>query len=202
MRLAVNAENYFFEQNNLQLRALLDSLDLHIPGEAGHAERVAVYAVACADAMGFSDEQIVDLRRAAKLHDIGKMSLDSDLFTKFGSLTDVEVQRIRTHVHGATQFLSEFPWLAPALSIIEDHHERWDGTGYPCEKSGEDIHPSARIIAVCEAFDQMVTDSSYRRTFEPEEALAEIQRCSGSQFDPAVVQVFCEVQKVVHPFSL
>lgn len=164
----------------------------------GHAERVAVYAVATGDAMGLDDEFLLNLRYAALLHDVGKISLDAKLLRKMGSLSDEEMESIRLHALIAVGLLETFDWLQPCLPDIRHHHERWDGEGYPDGLVGPDIPLGARIINLAEAFD-VISTGLFQDARDEGAALDEIKRCSGQQFDPKVVEAFLRVQPLIQP---
>lgn len=184
---------------NLVVRALLERLDVHSPSERDHAERVAVFSVATGEAMGLSDEALLDLRYAAVLHDVGKVAVDSRLLRKAGRLSDEELDGIRFHALLAASVLEGIDWLASALPSIRHHHERWDGEGYPDRLSGPDIPIGARIIHVAEVFDVLTGAVPFRSEMPEEAALDEIKRCAGTQFDPRVVEAFLRVQPLIQP---
>lgn len=182
---------------NDAIRGLLRALDMHFSGEADHAERVAVYATATAEKLGLSDEELIHVRRAAELHDIGKVHIDSALLGKAGRLSDDEIATLHLHAILSLKLIESFDYLAPCVPMIRHHHERWDGEGYPDGLKGEDIPLGARIIGVAEAFDVMVYVSAQPKTAQ--EALTELERCAGSQFDPKVVEAFKKVQPLIQP---
>ena len=188
-----------FERENDTIRALVETLNLHEPGEGGHAERVAVYATATGHRLGMTFDEVLHLRRAATLHDIGKISVSSTTLQKIGELEDAELEELRSHALLALSVIETYEWLRPTLPMIQHHHERWDGTGYPAGLKGNDIPLGARVIGVAEAFDVLVTGSPWRRKITIAEALEELRRCCGSQFDPAVVSAFEAVQPVIQP---
>lgn len=185
-------------QNQDALRALLEKLDAHVAGERGHAERVAVYAVATGDALGLEEQDLQDLRYAGALHDIGKLGVSADLITKSGQLEGHEVLTLRTHARLASEFLEGTPF-ENLTEMIASHHERWDGLGYPEGLHGESIPLKSRIIAVAETFDALTNDTRWRPPLREEQAIAEIRRCAGSQFDPTIAQAFLEAQKIIQP---
>lgn len=184
---------------NDMVRAFVNLLDTCEPGEGDHAERVAVYAVATAEKMGWSDESLVHLRRAAMLHDVGKIAIDRSLLRKLGDLTEDDLNGLRLHAAMAESLLSSLPWLAPAIPMIRHHHERWDGTGYPSKLSGLDIPAGARIIAIAEVFDHVAFGSSYREPEGREAGCAEIASHAGTQFDPQCVEAFLKIESVIQP---
>lgn len=196
------ADNLNMEPFNDTVRALVQALDLHEPGEGGHAERVAVYATSTGHELGMTFNELVDLRRAAALHDIGKISVNQTTLRKIGELGDDELEELRSHALMAMRIVESFEWLRPAVPMIRHHHERWDGTGYPDGLSGEDIPLGARVIGVAEAFDVLVSGSPWRRSVSPSEALDELRRVAGQQFDPKVVKAFAKVQPLIQPVGM
>lgn len=187
---------------NDMVRALVRALDMHDPGEAEHAERVSVYSVATAERMGFSDEELVTIRRAALLHDVGKIAIERSLLRKLGELDDADFQELKLHAALAEQMLQSLPWLSDAVPMIRHHHERWDGGGYPDQLAGEAIPVGARIIAVAEAFDHIATGASWRNARGRQLAIQEMIIESGKQFDPTVVQNFLAVEELIQPEGL
>ena len=175
-------------------------LDRHSPSEKDHAERVAVYAVAIGEALRLDDEVLINLRYAALLHDVGKISVDAKLLSKIGGLTDEEMGALRLHALIAGSVLEAFDWLTPCLPDIRHHHERWEGDGYPDGLVGPDIPIGARIINLAETFDVILSGVHTDRHTE-QAALEEIKRCSGTQFDPRVVDAFLKVQPLIQPIS-
>lgn len=189
-------------QQNELIRALQRTLELHCPGEADHAERVAVYSVATAHELGVSEAELLDIRRAAALHDIGKVAVDRDLLVKPGGLSDEDIVALRLHAELSIRVLEGIEWLAEAALMVRHHHEHWDGGGYPDGLQGDEIPLGSRIIGVAEAFDVMTMASPFRELRMPEEALAELERCAGTQFDPGVVSAFGRIQALVQPIGM
>lgn len=192
-------EDVLRREHNDAIRALVRAMDLHQPGEGDHAERVAVYATATAEKMGMADEELVHVRQAATLHDVGKIAIDPSLLHKLGKLSEEDLNSLRLHAMLAMSVIESLEWLAPAVPMIVHHHERWDGDGYPEGLTGEEIPLGARIIAVAEAFDVLTAEVGWRYAMTEKEALEEILRCAGSQFDPAVVDAFALVQPLIQP---
>lgn len=186
------------EQND-QIRELLNQLEEHSSGERGHAHRVSVYSVAVGERLGLSFEDLVHLRQAASLHDIGKLKIDPLLLNKIGDLSEKELFDLRQHAREAQRVVGLLNWLSPVLPMILHHHERWDGSGYPDGLVGEDIPLGSRIMAVAESFDALTARSTWRDAVPEEAALKEIRDGAGTQFDPMVVNTFLLVQPLIQP---
>lgn len=180
----------------VELRALLGELERHAPGERLHGERVAVHSVATAHHLGMPEEELLQIRFAAALHDVGKLDLPADLLSRFGRISGADVLALRTHAAlGAARFDGRFSeWIGA-------HHERWDGNGYPAGLVGEAIPVGARIIAVAETYDVLVNENRWRTPLNEDQALDEIQRCAGTQFDSEVVNAFLAVQSLIQPLN-
>lgn len=190
------------QEHNDAVRALVQALDLHDPGEGGHAVRVSVYATAVGQRMGMKFADLLDLRHAAALHDIGKISVTQATLRKLGDLSEQELEELRSHALMALQIVGSFAWLRDSVPMIQHHHEQWDGSGYPEGLAAEAIPLGARIIGVCEAFDVLLTGSPWRSAVSAEVAFAELDRCSGTQFDQAVVEALKAVQPLIQPVGL
>lgn len=195
----INEADFTQEDRNDTVRALVKALDLHEPGEGGHSERVAVYSTSIGHTLGLKYEDLLDLRRAAALHDVGKLSVNQNTLRKLGELDDAELEELRSHALMALEIVESFEWLRRTVPMIRHHHERWDGTGYPDGLAGEQIPLGARIIGASEAFDVLMSGCPWRRPLSVEGAIAEMQRCSGSQFDPQVVDALLQVQPLIQP---
>ena len=189
------------EERNDQIRSLLSILEGRIPGEAAHAARVAVMSVAMGHQLGLRGEKLLQLRYSSELHDVGKTSLNPDTLMKVAPLTPQEHAAIRTHSGLAEALVGAIDWLRPCVPAITHHHERWDGRGYPAGLAGEDIPFESRIIAVAEAFDAMTKLAFRGEPFTEEQALEELQRESGAQFDPAMVDAFLAVKPLIQPIA-
>ena len=172
------------------IKALMLALDARDPYTAGHSQRVAEYALAIADQIGIDENQRQILEYTALLHDIGKVGCDERAWRKPGALDDGEVAEMRKHVIVGTQIFKAIRFLAPAVSWIYHHHEHWDGRGYPDGLKGEDIPLPSRILQVADAYDAMTSSRPYRSAMERSEAVKELERNSGSQFDPVLAKAW------------
>ncbi len=174
------------------LATLSAALEARDPYLRGHSTRVTAIAESLARRLGWRGERLDALRLGASLHDVGKIAVDAGVLRKPGALTDDELAQIRTHPTAGARLIEGFEDFRPALPYVRHHHERWDGEGYPDRLAGEEIPIEARLLGVADAFDAMTSDRSYRAALSVEQALAELQRCSGTQFDPALAEKFIE----------
>lgn len=159
----------------------------------GHSERVTAFSVKIANAMGLSPRQTRMIEYAGVLHDIGKIGIDLAIIQKKGRLTEEEFTEVKNHPLIGERIIRPIGFLADALPGIAQHHEQFDGSGYPRGLAGDRIAPEARILAVADAYDAMITERPYRKPLPKGDAIAELERCSGSQFDPLVVEHFIEL---------
>lgn len=186
------------------LQALVSAVDAKDSYTARHSIAVTDYAVAIARRLGLTDEQVRDIERAGLLHDVGKIGTPESILLKPGKLTDAEFDVMAEHSAMGGHIVETVPFLAELAPIVRGHHERWDGSGYPDGLAGERIPLLARVLTVADAFDAMTSERPYRTPIPVEAARAELLRCVGSQFDPAVVQALLgaldagEVTVVVH----
>ena len=178
---------------NVTLEALGDALDLRDSETRGHSERVTAYAIALARAMGISPADIKVIACGAFLHDIGKMAIPDEILRKTGKLTPMEQELMREHCTSGYQMLRKIPFLAEAAEIVFSHQEQFDGTGYPGGLRGDEIPIGSRIFAVVDTLDAITSDRPYRRARSFDAAREEILRCSLTQFDPSVVEVFLKI---------
>jgi HD-GYP domain-containing protein (c-di-GMP phosphodiesterase class II) len=148
--------------------------------------------------LGMCAEDIDDVVRAAELHDVGKLAVPREILDKPGPLDNAEWAVMRRHTVIGERMLLAAPALAAVAPLVRSSHERWDGGGYPDGLCGPAIPLGARIVAVCDAFDAMTTDRVYRRGMAPKDALTELRRCAGTQFDPAVVDAFVAAWRAEH----
>ena len=198
----MEVESLLTASQNDTIRALVRALDLHGPGEAEHAERVSSYAVATGEKMGLSDSELLHLRRAAVLHDVGKIAIDRSLLAKLGELNEEDFVALRMHAAMSEQVLGDLPWLDESVPMIRHHHERWDGGGYPDGLAGEAIPLGARIIGVAETFDHLAFGSSYKPPIGSDLAGQILQDEAGKQFDPDVVGAFLQIEPLIQPVDL
>jgi HD-GYP domain-containing protein (c-di-GMP phosphodiesterase class II) len=161
------------------------------PALLDHAREVAGLAARVSLALGLGRRTREDVVRAAELHDVGKLAIPVGLLAKRGPLAAPELEVMRRHTVVGEAMISGAPTLRSAAALVRASHERWDGGGYPDGLRGEEIPLGARIIAVCDAFSAMREDRPYGGVLTDAEAVAELHRCAGTQFDPRVVHAFC-----------
>jgi len=179
--------------NTELLQVLSDVVDLRDPFVLGHAQRVADYAALIAVEMGFTEERTEMLRKAALLHDIGKLGIPEAILFKPGALTYEEYEIMKRHAELGADIIGHSASLSPVLPAVRHHHERWDGKGYPDGIAGHAVPLEARILGVADAVEAMASDRPYRKALTAQEILEEIARCAGSQFDQKVVHAFTEI---------
>jgi putative nucleotidyltransferase with HDIG domain len=178
---------------DVTLEALGDALDLKDSETEGHSKRVTAYTIALSRAMGISPAEIKVIARGAFLHDIGKMAIPDQILRKPGKLTPEEQEIMREHCARGYQMLRKIPFLAEAAEIVFAHQEHYDGTGYPNALKGSAIPIGARIFTVADTLDAITSDRPYREARSFDAARQEIIRCSGTQFDPGVVEVYLKI---------
>lgn len=174
------------------LAGVIDARDWHM---RGHSHAVMQMSVALGYKLGMTAQEIDDLRSAALLHDLGKIGTPEEVLGKKTPLNDAEHEQIRSHAYLGSQILNRVQQMSAILPGVKHHHERFDGKGYPNGLAGKGIPLLARVIAIADAYDAMTSPRSYKASMNPEQALAEIQHCAGSQFDPELVRIFIEVMQ-------
>ena len=187
-----NARLYETLQSNAYnaLRALAESFEAKDGFARGHSARVADTAARTAEHLGLPQAEIDTLRQAAYVHDIGKLAVSDTIFARPGALTDDEFAAVQEHPVRGERILDALGFLDAACPIVRHHHERWDGRGYPDGLQGRAIGPLARILTLADAYDAMTSARPHRPAKSRDEAFAEIARCAGAQFDPALIDPF------------
>jgi putative nucleotidyltransferase with HDIG domain len=177
------------------ITSLMNALEAKHTYTAGHSERVTRYCLEIAAELNLSQADVVVLRRAARLHDIGKLVIELSSIDHPGALSDDQWRKMRAHTEIAVRILAPLKFLAREVDVIRDHHERYDGTGYPAGKSGEEIPLLAAVLAVADAFDAMTTDRAYQKGFGEAEALAQLKSQAGRQFHPRIVEALLSARR-------
>jgi len=178
---------------DITLEALGDALDLKDAETEGHSKRVTAFTIAIAQQMGLPKEDIRVIARGAFLHDIGKMAVPDKILTKPDKLTPDEVAIMKEHAWYGYRIVKNIPFLSEAAEIVYSHQERFDGTGYPRRLKAEEIPLGARIFSIADTFDAITSDRPYRPKQSDDAARKEIERWSGRQFDPSIVEVFLKM---------
>ncbi len=183
-------ESRFFNSELIYFLAATDSREESL----GHSRFVAAYTVMLAQSAGVTSRQaLLDIERGALLHDLGKVGIPDDILQKKGPLASEEMEIIKYHPLIGFAMIEEFGFLQGAAEIVLFHHERFDGTGYPFGLQGEEIPLSARLFSLADTIDAITSDRPYRRSRSFEEALEEVKLCSGTQFDPRLVEAALEI---------
>ena len=196
----------YFEINDVTVFALAKLAELRDPETGYHLERTREYSVILAKELGCAEDFIANIYKVGPLHDIGKVGIPDRVLLKPAALTDEEYAEMKKHpVIGANVILSIIAdhhlsrgYLLMAKDIIMHHHEKYDGTGYPCGLKGEEIPLSARIFAVVDAYDAIISKRPYKPALPHEEALRRIKKDSGTHFDPMVVEAFFQIHETLH----
>jgi putative nucleotidyltransferase with HDIG domain len=178
------------------ITVLAQAVEMKDEYTGGHTSRVTNYALMLGRQLGLDKKDLELIEIGTPLHDIGKIGVDDAILRKPGKLTPEEWEEMKKHTTKGAAIVSTIPDLIPITPIVRNHHERWDGQGYPDKLAGEDINQLARIVAVVDAFDAMTTARPYHlgKVRTPEDGFAELQRMSGKQFDPKCAAAFCELQ--------
>jgi len=187
--------NELLKDNNEQLILTLSQvIDARENSLLGHSVTVAKYATAIAGKLNFTEEQVYDLKRSAMLHDIGKLGICESILQKPGKLTDEEFSLMKNHPLIGQKILENIKGMEKVAIVVLQHHEQFSGVGYPNQLKAEEILIEARIIALCDAVDTMLSTRSYKQGWSIDKVVAELVRCRGTHFDPLVVDVFLELQ--------
>jgi len=191
------------QRSNIELSLAYDTtlegwtraLDLRDQETEGHTQRVVELTIRMAQLMGISDKDLVQIRRGALLHDIGKMGIPDSILLKPGPLTEEEWVTMRMHPVFAYNLLSPIAYLRQALDIPYCHHEWWNGNGYPRHLKGLEIPLSARIFSIVDVWDALTSDRPYRKAWNAKKTLDYIEKQRGIQFDPEIVDLFIKLIK-------
>jgi len=177
------------------IKALAYSLEARDKNTEDHSLRVTTYALEIALQLKLPEKEREDIEIASLLHDIGRIGISESILDKPDKLSEEEYKRVKEHPIIAEHILSPIKELKGVLTLIRHHHERFDGKGYPDGLKGKEIPFGARILAVCDSYDAMLSNRPYRKAFSKEGAIEEIKKNSGMQFDPEIIKVFLEVLK-------
>ena len=200
--LATLASSQYVALQNVRRRRTLEDLNLQVIAcfgavlgardhySYGHSEDDARYAVALAEEMGLSPEQVRNIQIGALLHDIGKIGVPDEILNKIGRLAEEEFEEVKEHPALGASIVAGIEQLHSVVPIIRHHHERFDGSGYPDGLAGEDIPLEARVLAVADTFGAMTDDRAYHQALTLEQVIAELEACAGSQLDPQAVRAF------------
>lgn len=180
------------------LAALARAIDAKSPWTRGHSERVTNVAVAIAAAMQLPETTIEELRRGGLVHDIGKLATPPEILDKAGPLTEEEAAIMRKHPEQGAHILQPIPAFGPLLPIVREHHERWDGAGYPSGLRGLAISQTARVLAVADVYDALRSDRPYRPGLSHDHVVAAIVGARGTHFDPSAIDGFLQIASEVH----
>ena len=173
---------------------LVAALSIHDRTTRGHSERVRAYSRMIGEEMGLSDIELDRLQWAGLLHDVGKLLIPAAILNKPGTLTAEEYEEVCLHPeYGRGMVTPLIPWLGDSARAVWEHHERWDGHGYPAGLAGHDIALAARIVAVADVFDVMTSARSYKTPVSAADARTELARCAGGQFDETIVRAFLNI---------
>lgn len=188
------AANQSLEENFRQtIVGFANAIEENDPYTRGHSERVSIYSRLIAEGMQLDDTLIDRVVLSAKVHDIGKIGIPTEMLNKVGRLTDDEMALLRTHPEKGKRILDPMPFMRELIPGVYCHHEHFGGKGYPRGLGADEIPQIGRIIAVADSYDAMTTDRAYRNARPHAGAMAEIRRCSGTQFDPEIAKVFIDV---------
>ncbi|MEW6555913.1 MAG: HD domain-containing phosphohydrolase [Elusimicrobiota bacterium] len=179
-------EDIYFEV----LSALAEAIEAKDHSTRGHSQRMVKHVDYLGKRFGLSKHELKDLEVASVLHDVGKIGIDKSVFLKPAKLTPEEYEIIKKHSTIGANIIGRVSFMKGAAEYVKYHHERWDGNGYPDKLKGETIPLGARILAVVDSFDAMMSERPYKKPMTLEEAFIELKKNAGTQFDPKVVEEF------------
>lgn len=178
--------------NRQALFGLAEAIEAKDPYTKGHCGRVAAYCLVLAQEAGYPDEGLETLEFGAFLHDIGKIGIRDSVLLKPGPLDEEEWEHMRQHPVKGYEIASQIEMLKPIMPAVRNHHERWDGKGYPDGMMGESIPLSGRLVAIADAYDAMATDRPYKAALPLDECEVLLQRNAGKMYDPHLIDIFCK----------
>lgn len=181
------------------IEILKNTVEAKDPYTRGHSDRVAAYSVLIGKKLGLSEEDLKTLQIGGLFHDIGKIGITDSILLKQSALTDSEYSEIKTHPEIGVNILSKSTIFKNILPIVQHHHEKFDGTGYPGKLSGESIPLLARIVSIADSFDAMASHRPYRYGFSVELIKREFEKNRGTQFDPLLCDIFIEILENDYP---
>ena len=179
------------------IKSIASALDAKDPYTHGHSMRVTLYSIILAKELNVDESELEHIETAGLLHDIGKIAIPQAILCKPGRLTDDEFVIMKSHPANSERLIASIKKLHEVSPGVKHHHERWDGFGYPDKLSGENIPFAARIIAIADTYDAMTSTRSYRKALDHDIAIAEIEKCAGTQFDPTLAKKFVEIQNII-----
>ncbi|MBV1758830.1 MAG: HD domain-containing protein [Dethiosulfatibacter sp.] len=184
------------------VKALINAIEAKDPYTSGHANRVGEYSVAIAQEINLSPKQIEIIKNAALLHDIGKIGIDDRILNKQERLSDLELEVIRNHPSIGYDIIKDIGFLKDVMNIVKHHHEKWDGSGYPMGLKGSEIPIETTILTISDSYDAMTTDRPYRKALSSEEAIKELLKYSGTQFNPEIIDKAIETLRKIDTHGL
>ncbi len=195
-----NAEEYMYQRKiynshskrNDVIKSILDMLIIESPQEDNHSKRVSILSRDIGKACNLSDNEIHQLQITGELHDIGKIAIDEEILNKPGKLNKTEITQIRQHAEIGYRLIATTKDFYNIAEYVLAHHERWDGKGYPKKLKGEEIPMLSRIVAVADSYDAMTSERTYHERLNKDQAIAEIKKNAGTQFDPQIARIFVE----------
>ena len=197
---AQNIDNSIAEKNEELEQAYLDivkvlrqTVEAKDPYTRGHSDRVSAFSVLLGKQLDLSENDLETLRVGGLFHDIGKIGIPDKVLTKNERLTDKEFSQIMKHPSIGAQILGNTKVFQDIIPIVKHHHERFDGKGYPSKLSGDKIPYLVRIVTICDAFDAMTSNRSYRKALPMKTVISEIEKCKGTQFDPEIANAFLKI---------